>query len=44
MVRSGRVGLIVVATDFPAAIRDLRQTMASVSEVTDPDRLRAQIG
>lgn len=43
MVRSGRVGLIVVATDFPAAIRDLRQTMASVSEVTDPDRLRAQI-
>ncbi len=32
-----------MATDFSAEIRDLRQTMASVSEVTDLDRLRAQI-
>ena len=32
-----------MATDFSAEIRDLRQTMASVSEVTDLARLRAQI-
>ena len=33
----------LVATDFPAALRELRQTLASVSEVTDLTRLRAHI-
>ncbi|MBK9101534.1 MAG: peptide chain release factor 2 [Austwickia sp.] len=32
-----------MATDFPAALRELRQTLASVSEVTDLTRLRAHI-
>ena len=33
----------LVATDFPAEIKNLRTTMASVREVTDVARLKAQI-
>ena len=32
-----------MATDFPAEIKDLRTTMASVREVTDVEQLKAQI-
>ncbi|MFZ5869831.1 MAG: peptide chain release factor 2 [Actinomycetota bacterium] len=33
----------MAAVDFPAEIRELRQTFASIREVTDLERLRAQI-
>ncbi|GAB3435222.1 peptide chain release factor 2 [Phycicoccus ginsengisoli] len=39
----GALGLTFVATDFSQEIKDLRNTMASVREVTDLDALRAQI-
>ena len=42
-VRPPAVDSLLVATDFPAEIKELRTTMASVREVTDVAKLKAQI-
>jgi peptide chain release factor 2 len=42
-LRRPAVDSILVATDFPAEIKDLRATMASVREVTDVAKLKAHI-
>ncbi len=34
----------MAAADFPAELKDLRQTLSSILEVSDLDRLRGQIG
>ena len=38
-----RVAFLVVATDFPVEIADLRGTLESIRAVSDPDALRARI-